>query len=95
MALLDKLTLQGSTYSYGNGQTPITNQGATKQSKLHADGDTPGYSLSGNDFGDVNSAYLSYNDGAKNTLPMPSGLDLNNGETPQTYSQKGPLEGHY
>ena len=95
MALLDKLTLQGSTYSYGNGQTPPINPGATQQSKMHADGNTPGYSISGNDFGDVNSAYLSYNDGAGNTLPMPSVLDLNNGATPSTYSQTGPTEGHY
>ena len=42
MALLDKLTLQGSTYSYGNGQTPQTNPLATQQSKMHADGDAPG-----------------------------------------------------
>lgn len=94
MALLDKLTLQGSTYSYGNGQTPRTNPLATQQSKMHADGNAPGYSVSGDSFGDVNSAYLSYNDGAGNVLPMPSLLDLN-GTTPPTYYNNGPSEGHY
>jgi len=94
MGLLDKLTTQGSTYSYGNGQTPTTNPGATQQSKLHADGNTPGYSISGDDFGDVNSAYQAYNDGVGNSLPMPSLLDLD-GTTPPTYSNNGPVEGHY
>ena len=77
MGLLDKLTLDGSTYSYGNGQTPPTNPGATQQSKLHADGNTPGYSLDGSDFSEVNAAYQAYNDGYNNNLPKPSLLDLN------------------
>jgi hypothetical protein len=78
MGLLDKLTTQGgSVYSYGNGQTPATNPGATQQSKLHADGSTPGYSLNGSDFSEVNAAYLAYNDGFNNSLPKPSLLDLN------------------
>ena len=94
MGLLDKLTTQGSTFSYGNGQTPTVNPGATQQSKLHADGATPGYSISGDDFGDVNSAYQSYNDGIGNILPMPSLLDLD-GQTPSSYSQTGPIEGRY
>ena len=34
---------QGSPYSYGNGTTPATNPGATTLSKLHADGNQPGY----------------------------------------------------
>lgn len=94
MGLLDKLTTDGSVYSYGNGQTPPTNPLATQQSKLHADGATPGYSISGDDFSDVNAAYIAYNDGINNSLPMPSLLDLN-GVRPPTYSQTGPLEGHY
>ena len=94
MGLLDKLTTQGSTYSYGNGQTPPTNILATQQSKMHADGNAPGYSVSGDNFGDVNSAYQSYNDGVGNILPMPSLLDLD-GLSPASYSQTGPTEGHY
>ncbi len=81
MGLLDKLTGQGSVYSYGNGQTPSTNVGATQQSKLHANGNLPGYSLNGSEFGDVNDAYQAYNDGITNFLPQPSLLDIN-GTTP-------------
>jgi hypothetical protein len=77
MGLLDKLTINGSVYSYGDGQTPSTNPGATGQSKLHADGNTPGYSLSGDHFSEVNGAYQSYNDGFGNNLPRPSLLDIN------------------
>ena len=78
MGLLDKLTTQGgSVYSYGNGQTPNINPGATQQSKLHADGNTPGYSLDGSDFSEVNSAFQQYNDGVNNILPQPSLLDIN------------------
>lgn len=77
MGLKDMLLNQGSPYSYGNGTTPATNQGATQQSKLHADGATPGYSLDGSDFSDVNSAYQSYNDGVVNFLPQPSSYDIN------------------
>lgn len=77
MGLLNKLTGEGSVYSYGNGQTPTINPGATQQSKLHADGNTPGYSLDGSDFAEVNAAYQAYNDGMPNFLPPPSGLDIN------------------
>jgi hypothetical protein len=77
MGLLDKLTTNGSVYSYGNGQTPAINPGATQQSKLHVDGNTPGYSLDGSDFTDVNNAYQQYNDGVNNILPLPSSLDIN------------------
>ena len=92
--LLDKLTTDGSVYSYGNGQTPNTNPGATQQSKLHADGSQAGYSLNGSDFNDVNTAFQSYNDGTTNALPLPSQLDLN-GQRPTPYSDNGPAEGHY
>lgn len=84
MGLLDKLTTQGSPYSYGNGVTPTVNPGATQQSKLHADGNQAGYSLDGSDFAVVNSAYQQYNDGVNNILPQPSQLDLN-GTTPPRY----------
>lgn len=77
MGLLDKLTMDGSVYSYGNGQTPSTNPGATQQSKLHADGSAPGYSLNGSDFSEVNDAFQQYNDGVNNILPQPSLLDIN------------------
>lgn len=94
MGLLDKLTTDGSLLSYGNGVTPRINPGAGPQSKLHADGNQPGYSLDGSDFTQVNASYHAYNDGTNNTLPMPSLLDLN-GVKPPTYSQTGPTEGHY
>lgn len=94
MGLLDKLTVDGSVYSVGNGATPSINQGATRQSKLHADGNQPGYSLDGSDFADVNAAFQAYNDGTNNILPMPSLLDRD-GIRPPTYSQTGPTEGHY
>jgi hypothetical protein len=77
MGLLDKLTQNGTPYSYGNGQTPNTNQGATRQSKLHTDGSTPGYSVDGSDVSDVNTAFQQYNDGVNNILPQPSLLDPN------------------
>jgi len=81
MGLIDTLLNQGSPYSYGNGSTPVVNQGATQQSKLHADGNQPGYSLDGSDFNVVNLAAQKYNDGVNNVLPMPSQLDIN-GQTP-------------
>ena len=80
MGLLDKLTIDGSNYSTapGFGQTPTVNPGATGQSKLHTDGNLPGYSLDGAYFQDVNGAYQAYDDGPiYNALPAPSSLDLN------------------
>jgi hypothetical protein len=88
MGLIDKLTTNGSTFSYGNGVTPATNVGATSLSKLHANGE-PGYSLGGANIGDVNPAYQSYNDGVTNVLPQPSQLDLN-GLTPSRYTSNLP-----
>lgn len=84
MGLLDKLTTTGSPLSYDNGTTPSINPGATQASKLHADGNDPGYSLDGSNFIDVNNAAQEYIDGAVNFLPQPSGLDLN-GITPDQY----------
>ena len=78
MGLLDKLTKQGGTnLSLYDGATPKVNPGATKQSKLHAFGNTPGYSLNGNFNSDVTTAYTEYNDGYNNALPQPSQLDKN------------------
>lgn len=84
MGLLDKLTVQGSTYSNSNGLTPPTNPGATSLSKLHTDGNLPGYSVDGSNFADVNTAFQAYDDGVNNILPQPSNLDLN-GATPSQY----------
>ena len=76
MGLKDLLSTQGSPLSYGNGITPRINNGASKQSKLHADGNQAGYSLDGSDFTQVNGAYQAYNDGVVNFLPQPSLLDI-------------------
>ena len=84
MGLLDKLTTSGTPYSYNNGTTPITNPGATSLSKLHVDGNQPGYSVDGSNFSNVNAAFQAYNDGVNNILPQPSQLDLD-GATPSQY----------
>jgi hypothetical protein len=81
MDLYTTLQQQGSPYSYGgtNGPTPgqPLTQLVTKQSTLHADGASAGYSLDGTDFNDVNNDYQQYNDGIVNFLPQPSELDIN------------------
>jgi hypothetical protein len=78
MGLLDRLTKQGGTnLSPYDGTTPKVNPGATKQSKLHAFNNTPGYSLNGNYTPEVNTAYTEYDDGYTNALPQPSQLDRN------------------
>lgn len=77
MGLLDQLRNTGTPFSTGNGSTPLTNPGATKQSKLHADGNQASYSLNGANAPAVNKAYVEYNDGYNNALPQPSQLDLN------------------
>jgi len=84
MGLKEKLQTKGSTLSTYDGGTPPTNPGATKSSKLHAFGDTAGYSLNGAYSQEVNSAYNAYLDGVPNPLPQPSTLDLN-GKTPSKY----------
>jgi hypothetical protein len=76
MGLLDQLKKTGSPFSSGNGATPSINPGATKQSKLHADGSQPSYSLTGANAAIVTKAYTEYNDGYNNALPQPSQLDL-------------------
>ncbi len=78
------LTTAGTKLSLKNGATPPINPGATKQSKLHADGISPSYSMNGANAQSVNAAYVAYNDGFNNSLPQPSQLDLN-GATPSQY----------
>jgi hypothetical protein len=84
MGLLNKLQTAGSTLSIANGGQVATNPLATQQSKLHADGNAPGYSVNGANASLVNSQYQQYVDGAPNILPQPSQLDLN-GSTPSQY----------
>ena len=84
MGLLNMLTTAGTPLSINNGTTPSINPGATKQSKLHADGILPSYSMNGANVRDVRAAYVAYNDGFNNALPQPSQLDLN-GATPPQY----------
>jgi len=89
MGLLDKLTIQGSNLTPYDGATPKINPLATKQSKLHADGNQPGYSLNGSATSIVTTDYTAYNDGYNNALPQPSQLDLN-GKTPSKYLDNPP-----
>lgn len=84
MGLLTKLQTAGSTFSIANGGQVATNPLATQQSKLHADGNAPGYSVNGANASLVNNQYQQYVDGAPNILPQPSQLDLN-GSTPSQY----------
>jgi hypothetical protein len=84
MGLLNKLQTAGSTFSIANGGQVATNPLATQQSKLHVDGNAPGYSVNGANASLVNSQYQQYVDGAPNILPQPSQLDLN-GSTPSQY----------
>ena len=88
MGLLDKLKTGGSNQSKYNGSTPPTNVGATKESKLHAFGNTPGYSLNGDYKSEVNDAYTSYDDGDLiNGLPLPSQLDITNTNSLVKYNE--------
>jgi len=84
MGILTTLTTQGSAYTSYDGATPSTNPLATQQSKLHSDGNQPGYSLDGANANQVTSDYNAYNDGVGNQIPLPSLLDIN-GVTPTQY----------
>jgi hypothetical protein len=84
MGILNKLTTEGSSYSAYDGSTPPTNPLGTQQSKLHADGNAPGYSLNGDQANVVTPQYNAYLDGVLNPIPLPSLLDLN-GATPPKY----------
>lgn len=77
MSLLKKLTTDGSNLSKYDGAQPPVNPLATKLSKLHADGNQPGYSLNGNNAATVINDYSNYEDGVNNAIPQPSTLDLN------------------
>jgi hypothetical protein len=83
MGLLDKLKIDKSVLSKYNGGPGVVNTGATKQSKLHADGNKASYSLDGANFSTVNAAYIGYDDNTPNNLPQPSELDIN-GVLPKT-----------
>ena len=89
MGLLDLLNNQGSNLTAYDGRTPKVNPLATKQSKLHADGNQPGYSLDGSNKTTVNTDFQSYLDGTINQLPQPSQLDLN-GTSPSKYLDNPP-----
>jgi len=76
MGLLSKLITGGSNLSKYNGGPGVVNAGATKKSKLHADGCKASYSLDGTNFSNVNAAYIAYDDNTPNNLPQPSQLDV-------------------
>jgi hypothetical protein len=76
MGLLSKLLNDGSNFSAHDGATPAVNPLATKQSKLHANGDQPSYSLNGSNAPQVINDYGNYEDGVNNAIPQPSQLDL-------------------
>jgi hypothetical protein len=78
MGILKKLTDDGSFFSYNNGDKIPTNILTTKQSPLHYNNDNqqPGYSVTGEQFPQVNTAMETYVDGSPNPLPLPSQLDL-------------------
>ena len=78
------LTNQGSNLSAHDGANPPVNPLATQQSKLHADGNAPGYSLNGANANLVTTQYNGYEDGTPNQIPLPSQLDIN-GTTPAQY----------
>ena len=86
MGILKKLTTDGSYYSYNNGDKVPTNILTTKQSPLHYNNteQQPGYSVTGEQFSQVNEAMGTYVDGSPNPLPEPSQLDLNDPITPDT-----------
>lgn len=87
MGLYDKFLNQDTTLNPYDGRTPgIPNhEGVTKQSKLHAYQNKPGYSLDGHYEIEVRKYDTTYDNGGAIILPRPSELDLN-GLTPKGYS---------
>lgn len=83
-SLLNMLTTQGSAFTAYNGTTPSVNPLGTQASKMHTDGNQPGYSLAGAQFATVNPEYQAYLDGTVNPLPLPTTLGLG-GATPSQY----------
>jgi hypothetical protein len=84
MGILTKLTTEGSILSAHDGNNPPINPLATQQSKLHADGNAPGYSLDGTQAVLVTNQYNAYLDGVGNQIPQPSLLDTNGAIPPFT-----------
>lgn len=89
MGLLNMLTTQGSNLSAYDGGTPSVNPLATQQSKLHADGNAPGYSLDGTNSSLVTNQYNAYEDGTPNQIPLPSQLDMNGSIPPVSPGGQG------
>jgi hypothetical protein len=73
-----RLVENGSALSYSNGSDIDVNVLATKQSPLHfnQEKDEAGYSVTGEQFSQVNEAMNAYQDGTPDPLPLPSQLDL-------------------
>lgn len=78
-SIRDRLEKNGSALSYSNGTDITPNLLSTKQSPLHYNEskDQPGYSVTGEQFSEVNEAMNAYQDGEISPLPLPSELDLN------------------
>jgi hypothetical protein len=74
-----RLVENGSALSYSNGSDIDVNILATKQSPLHfnQEKDEAGYSVTGEQFSQVNEAMNAYQDGEISPVPLPSELDLN------------------
>jgi hypothetical protein len=89
MGILTKLTTQGSAFTAYDGTTPPVNPLATQQSKLHADGNQPGYSLNGTNTSLVTAQYNAYQDGTPNQIPLPSLLDTNGAIAPVSPGGQG------
>jgi len=73
-----RLVENGSALSYSNGSDIDVNVLATKQSPLHfnQEKEEAGYSVTGEQFSQVNAAMNAYQDGTPDPLPLPSQLDL-------------------
>ncbi len=73
-----RLVENGSALSYSNGSDINVNVLATKQSPLHfnQEKEEAGYSVTGEQFPQVNEAMNAYQDGTPDPLPLPSQLDL-------------------
>jgi len=74
-----RLVENGSAFSYSNGAKIDPNLLSTKQSPLHYNEpkDQPGYSVTGEQFSEVNEAMNAYQDGEISPIPLPSKLDIN------------------
>ena len=86
MGLLNKYNAQDTNFAPYDGRTPsqANHEGATKESKLHAYDNRPGYSLNGSFDSTVRKYDSTYDNGGAIILPRPSILDLN-GSTPSGY----------